>query len=846
MGHRRTTIALVLLALGLLSSSAGAAFASVRQHRSSGRPATATGGRAPVAGAGNEHGHDHEWADGHAGDHGSGDRDNAARSTPSPRPDNASAPTRTPATTPATSGTDEPRTAPPPVATPTARAVERVSTPRRHPWPPGRDRRRTRPRRGRAGAHRRLRPGGLHARRPARRAVTSAPAPCPDRGRGAAVAPMSFEGLPIARFDRLARAIQTSTDGPSAARRVDHHPAGSVAGRAPRLLAAIVFPRLSTAGPTGAIRSWRARGSGPRSLDSGDRVRDGPRAQPVSDRLLVLQFVRLLIVVALLVIPRPRASPRARLAVDRARCTSYVVAASRCCAGSWPQQLAGLVSWTVLVDGAGGGARRRASPAATAARCSSSCSSTSWRSRSSLRIAPGSSSRCGARSCCSSPTPRPTPVSIDEDRAGRRPLRDRERGRRSSLFALCAALFSAVNERALRHSRGQLEWLVELGAELERAIRTDDVMSTLVRHSCARLGFTRSVGARAHAATCGRASRRRRRRGARPRCPTSPRRSCYEAWSIRRPDARAHGRRRPARPGAPGRAERRRRARSPPTASTSAGRRRRVGRRQRRPHPDVDGAGARPGVDAHRARAAQRASARRDRAPGDRATRSPGSPTAACSTSRSSGRRRGRNASARRSACSCSTSTTSSRSTTPTGTRPATRCCARSPTRSSPTPRTSTSRRATAATSSSCCCPGAVATTRCGSPTACAGEIARAGGRSAGHHQRRASRPMPDNATDAERLMAAADAALYDAKRTGRDRVAGSGRNSRWCRLRRQLVGSARGGAYPGSRQRTRQARRGVGGQQLDRERAQLPVVGLARRRALRASRRARNRRGVL
>jgi diguanylate cyclase (GGDEF)-like protein len=36
---------------------------------------------------------------------------------------------------------------------------------------------------------------------------------------------------------------------------------------------------------------------------------------------------------------------------------------------------------------------------------------------------------------------------------------------------------------------------------------------------------------------------------------------------------------------------------------------------------------------------------------------------------------------------------------------------------------------------------------------------------------------VPDNATDAERLMAAADSALYDAKRTGRDRVAGSGRN---------------------------------------------------------------------
>ena len=61
------------------------------------------------------------------------------------------------------------------------------------------------------------------------------------------------------------------------------------------------------------------------------------------------------------------------------------------------------------------------------------------------------------------------------------------------LFAVCAALFSAVNERALRNSRGHLEQLVDLGAELERAIRPDDVLATLVRHSCARLGFTRAV-----------------------------------------------------------------------------------------------------------------------------------------------------------------------------------------------------------------------------------------------------------------------------------------------------------------------------------------------------------------
>jgi two-component system, cell cycle response regulator len=61
------------------------------------------------------------------------------------------------------------------------------------------------------------------------------------------------------------------------------------------------------------------------------------------------------------------------------------------------------------------------------------------------------------------------------------------------LFAACTALFSSVNERSLRNNRAQLESLVTLGGELERTRRADDIMSTLVEHTCGRLGFTRAA-----------------------------------------------------------------------------------------------------------------------------------------------------------------------------------------------------------------------------------------------------------------------------------------------------------------------------------------------------------------
>jgi len=59
------------------------------------------------------------------------------------------------------------------------------------------------------------------------------------------------------------------------------------------------------------------------------------------------------------------------------------------------------------------------------------------------------------------------------------------------LFAVGAAAFSSVNERALRRSRADLRGLVELGAALERAAEPDDVVLLVVAHARERLGFER-------------------------------------------------------------------------------------------------------------------------------------------------------------------------------------------------------------------------------------------------------------------------------------------------------------------------------------------------------------------
>jgi diguanylate cyclase (GGDEF)-like protein len=53
--------------------------------------------------------------------------------------------------------------------------------------------------------------------------------------------------------------------------------------------------------------------------------------------------------------------------------------------------------------------------------------------------------------------------------------------------------FSSVNRRTLRRSRAQLHWLLALGRDLEQAHRADEAMLALVRHARSRLGFRRAV-----------------------------------------------------------------------------------------------------------------------------------------------------------------------------------------------------------------------------------------------------------------------------------------------------------------------------------------------------------------
>lgn len=61
------------------------------------------------------------------------------------------------------------------------------------------------------------------------------------------------------------------------------------------------------------------------------------------------------------------------------------------------------------------------------------------------------------------------------------------------LFAVGAAAFQSVNERTLRHTGSELAALVDLGSALERARRPGEVIGVLIAHLRTRLRFARVV-----------------------------------------------------------------------------------------------------------------------------------------------------------------------------------------------------------------------------------------------------------------------------------------------------------------------------------------------------------------
>lgn len=211
---------------------------------------------------------------------------------------------------------------------------------------------------------------------------------------------------------------------------------------------------------------------------------------PVSDRLLILQFLRLFNLVALLTVPALAGVDNAEV-VGIALVYLVVVAAVEVARRLAPSHAVALVSWTVLLDGAAvalgvavtGGYR---SPLLFLVFLDVMAVTLIASYRTGLKLAVW----CALLLLLAQ-------AAVDAGVVDGDTVVDDRVAIVSAiaflLFAVFAALASSVNERALRNSRGHLEHLVELGADLERAIRPDDVLATLVHHACARLGFTRAV-----------------------------------------------------------------------------------------------------------------------------------------------------------------------------------------------------------------------------------------------------------------------------------------------------------------------------------------------------------------
>lgn len=61
------------------------------------------------------------------------------------------------------------------------------------------------------------------------------------------------------------------------------------------------------------------------------------------------------------------------------------------------------------------------------------------------------------------------------------------------VFGAAVAACASISQRGLRRGGARLAALVDFGAELDHADRDDDVLGALVRHACATLGFDRAV-----------------------------------------------------------------------------------------------------------------------------------------------------------------------------------------------------------------------------------------------------------------------------------------------------------------------------------------------------------------
>ena len=216
-----------------------------------------------------------------------------------------------------------------------------------------------------------------------------------------------------------------------------------------------------------------------------------PQASPAGDRLFVLQGIRLLVVVAMLAVPAVTGDFTRGL-VGLSLVALLLAAAVEVARRLVPEHARTLLSWSVLVDGIvivfavalTGGYR---SPLMFLVFLEVVAVTLVASYRTGIKLALWCALLLLLAHAATDAGVFETTSPVVSDRVAV------VGAATFLLFAACTALFSSVNERSLRNNRTQLESLVTLGGELERTRRADDIMSTLVAHACGRLGFVRAA-----------------------------------------------------------------------------------------------------------------------------------------------------------------------------------------------------------------------------------------------------------------------------------------------------------------------------------------------------------------